>query len=218
MFASIIAGKHYCTYYECLAYIWWLSLIMIERLTFLSRKCGRVVCNACSPHRITIPYQFIVQPPTAEQAPTAGSHHRPSLDASRAGSEFASLGGGERVRLCNPCVPDPNIAPPQTPTHEALRRPSNTNTHSRSVSLASPNSSALSIANYQRRPRESSILRQGQSSSDVTIASTSQPHDSRVRPEGGRHPAIEVPSIRSRSSTVCCSKMMMQMSVSANAL
>lgn len=24
------------------------------------------------------------------------------------------MSGGERVRLCNPCVPDPNTAPPQT--------------------------------------------------------------------------------------------------------
>lgn len=29
------------------------------------RKCGRVVCNKCSPHRITIPYQYIVRPPGA---------------------------------------------------------------------------------------------------------------------------------------------------------
>ncbi|KAK3497020.1 uncharacterized protein B0T23DRAFT_437769 [Neurospora hispaniola] len=28
--------------------------------------------------------------------------------------DFSVLGGGERVRLCNPCVPDPNTAPPQT--------------------------------------------------------------------------------------------------------
>ncbi|EHA25918.1 hypothetical protein ASPNIDRAFT_143971, partial [Aspergillus niger ATCC 1015] len=25
------------------------------------RKCGRVVCASCSPHRITIPRQFIVR-------------------------------------------------------------------------------------------------------------------------------------------------------------
>lgn len=29
------------------------------------RKCGRVVCGMCSPHRITIPREYIVQPPTA---------------------------------------------------------------------------------------------------------------------------------------------------------
>jgi hypothetical protein len=28
-------------------------------------------------------------------------------------ADFSSLGGGERVRLCNPCVPDPNTTPPQ---------------------------------------------------------------------------------------------------------
>ena len=38
------------------------------------RKCGRVVCAACSPHRITIPRQYIVQPPSSsdgEQSPTS---------------------------------------------------------------------------------------------------------------------------------------------------
>lgn len=57
------------------------------------RKCGRVVCAACSPHRITIPRQYIVQPPS--------SLDEPPSPVSR------NLGGGEVVRVCNPCVPDP---------------------------------------------------------------------------------------------------------------
>ncbi|KAK4185521.1 putative E3 ubiquitin-protein ligase ZNRF2 [Podospora australis] len=68
------------------------------------RKCGRVVCATCSPHRITIPYQYIVQPPGT-----------PALMASpsdQGGNSY--FGGGAKVRLCNPCVPDPNTAPPQT--------------------------------------------------------------------------------------------------------
>ncbi|KAM7194273.1 FYVE zinc finger domain containing protein [Naviculisporaceae sp. PSN 640] len=68
------------------------------------RKCGRVVCNRCSPHRITIPYQYIVRPPG-----TPRQGYPPYQD----GSDLSFIGGGERVRLCNPCVPDPNIAPPQ---------------------------------------------------------------------------------------------------------
>jgi hypothetical protein len=62
------------------------------------RKCGRVVCAACSPHRITIPRQYIVRPPNGgdgEESAGAG------LFAAR------NLGGGENVRVCNPCVPDP---------------------------------------------------------------------------------------------------------------
>ncbi|KAL2022707.1 hypothetical protein VTK56DRAFT_4788 [Thermocarpiscus australiensis] len=74
------------------------------------RKCGRVVCNACSPHRITIPYQYIVRPP--------GSPHpmaqRPPVSLLDNHGWYPEFGGGERVRLCNPCVPDPNTAPPQT--------------------------------------------------------------------------------------------------------
>lgn len=71
-----------------------------------------MVCNSCSPHRITIPYQYIVTPPGA---PRPGSQRYPSSLISGEGgyADFSSLGGGERVRLCNPCVPDPNTAPPQ---------------------------------------------------------------------------------------------------------
>ncbi|KKA28173.1 hypothetical protein TD95_004225 [Thielaviopsis punctulata] len=64
------------------------------------RKCGRVVCNACSPHRIVIPYQYIVRPP-GQTGPQWNEY-----DSS------PTISGGERARLCNPCVPDPNTAPP----------------------------------------------------------------------------------------------------------
>ncbi|KAK5663368.1 hypothetical protein OQA88_3796 [Cercophora sp. LCS_1] len=74
------------------------------------RKCGRVVCNSCSPHRITIPYQYIVQPPWAPRNP--GQRYSGILGSP---GELGIPGGGESVRLCNPCVPDPNIAPPQAP-------------------------------------------------------------------------------------------------------
>ncbi|KAK3310167.1 FYVE zinc finger-domain-containing protein [Chaetomium strumarium] len=73
------------------------------------RKCGRVVCNACSPHRITIPYQYIVRPP-GTPPPIAHSAPLSLLDSQ---GWYPGFGGGERVRLCNPCVPDPNTAPPQ---------------------------------------------------------------------------------------------------------
>ncbi|KAI0022973.1 FYVE-domain-containing protein [Xylariomycetidae sp. FL0641] len=63
------------------------------------RKCGRVVCSACSPHRITIPHQY---------------NERYGLLGAEGGiADFNAIGGGERVRLCNPCVPDPNTTPPR---------------------------------------------------------------------------------------------------------
>lgn len=79
------------------------------------RKCGRVVCNDCSPHRITIPRQYIVHPPGEEGDPLFGVN---AVDLTRDDDDnigqnsFQSrmnqaLGGGEKVRLCNPCVPDP---------------------------------------------------------------------------------------------------------------
>ncbi|KAI0523778.1 hypothetical protein F5B22DRAFT_591986 [Xylaria bambusicola] len=73
------------------------------------RKCGRVVCDRCSPHRITIPHQYIVRPP-GDLGP-APQRLVPGVEGSIA--DFGVIGGGERVRLCNPCVPDPNTTPPQ---------------------------------------------------------------------------------------------------------
>lgn len=82
------------------------------------RKCGRVVCASCSPHRITIPRQYIVRPPEFshiyEHSPTPP---RQIVDLTEEDPiELPStlnpaLGGGEEVRLCNPCVPDPNPNP-----------------------------------------------------------------------------------------------------------
>ena len=90
------------------------------------RKCGRVVCNDCSPHRITIPRQFIVNPPGAEMASSAtwhGPRRAEIVDLTgdederdrtlSASPNNPAIGGGEKVRLCNPCVPDPQpISPP----------------------------------------------------------------------------------------------------------
>ncbi|KAI1739280.1 hypothetical protein F4680DRAFT_422256 [Xylaria scruposa] len=73
------------------------------------RKCGRVVCDGCSPHRITIPHPYIVRPP-GDPGPALQLSY-PGVE--RGIADFSSIGGGERVRLCNPCVPDPNTAPPQ---------------------------------------------------------------------------------------------------------
>ena len=82
------------------------------------RKCGRVVCATCSQHRITIPHEFIVRPPQE-----TSSNRRPSL--SQRDTEAASTTcGGTKVRLCNPCVPDPNtLPPPPIRSPDRQRRP-----------------------------------------------------------------------------------------------
>ncbi|KAJ5580277.1 uncharacterized protein N7459_006262 [Penicillium hispanicum] len=98
------------------------------------RKCGRVVCASCSPHRITIPRQFIVRPPESTQQPTS-SPIAPSQFIDLTGDDQApltpsinpGLGGGEEVRLCNPCVPDPN---PNPPGYSAARSRGHRSTHS----------------------------------------------------------------------------------------
>lgn len=81
------------------------------------RKCGRVVCANCSPHRITIPQPFIVRPPTEDGTLGATTSEdsdegNVTLGLSAPGQLDSALGGGQEVRLCNPCVPDPNPLPP----------------------------------------------------------------------------------------------------------
>lgn len=106
------------------------------------RKCGRVVCAACSPHRITIPRQYIVRPPESTTSPPGSSPSAEPTVIDLTGDETAvsnpvlnpALGGGEEVRLCNPCVPDPN---PNPLGYEALRPPGHRSTHSLSSTMGS---------------------------------------------------------------------------------
>lgn len=70
------------------------------------RKCGRVVCANCSPHRITIPRQYIVRAPEELRLSRAGLSDLTG-DDDGSGSRFdlyfnPALGGGEEVRVCNP--------------------------------------------------------------------------------------------------------------------
>ncbi|CZS91500.1 uncharacterized protein RAG0_02106 [Rhynchosporium agropyri] len=162
------------------------------------RKCGRVVCGSCSPHRITIPHQYIVQPPATQQvSPTHST--RPRLNSGRTGSSnmVENLGGGERVRLCNPCVPDPNIAPPQVPESRNLPSRPTQQGHSRSVSStvnstytrsSVHNPSASSATYAQRRTRDATRMVSYNTSSSYTE------RNNRIRP-------VDLQN-RSRSSTV----------------
>ncbi|KAF2027729.1 hypothetical protein EK21DRAFT_71309 [Setomelanomma holmii] len=75
--------------------------------------CGRVVCATCSPHRITIPRQFIVHPPSDGTSTIIDLTGDEDNNMSPFGPfRNPALGGGEEVRVCNPCVPDPNYGPP----------------------------------------------------------------------------------------------------------
>ncbi|KAJ5951656.1 uncharacterized protein N7479_010069 [Penicillium vulpinum] len=109
------------------------------------RKCGRVVCASCSPHRITIPRQYIVRPPDfvdlLPDSPPMPSHPPPVVDLTSEDHASSStsttlnpyLGGGEEVRLCNPCVPDPN---PNPPGYNTMRAHGHRPTHSLSSNMA----------------------------------------------------------------------------------
>lgn len=108
------------------------------------RKCGRVVCAACSPHRITIPRQFIVRPPEGTTVPSSSPAPPPPFidltgdDPLSTSTINPALGGGEEVRLCNPCVPDPN---PNPPGYASLRPHGHRSTHSLSSTMGSAFSS-----------------------------------------------------------------------------
>lgn len=113
--------------------------------TFLNRRhhcrrCGRLVCATCSPHRITIPRQYIVRPPEERLWDEDATFTRP-----RSGTDVSyvdNLGGGETVRVCNPCVPDPNYGPPpqhDTPVSAPPRPPLRQSRASSNTSNARPN-------------------------------------------------------------------------------
>ena len=82
------------------------------------RRCGRVICNDCSPHRITLPRQYVVRPPHENVYRFVSED-----DAEQDDSTNPALGGGETVRVCNPCVPDPNYGPPPS---QLLDQPTST--------------------------------------------------------------------------------------------
>ncbi|KAL1855055.1 hypothetical protein Plec18170_004469 [Paecilomyces lecythidis] len=145
------------------------------------RKCGRVVCSSCSPHRITIPRQFIVRPPDPNRRP-ASMFIPPStafaqvVDLTVDGAQQSTpsgedqlafnpgLGGGEEVRLCNPCVPDPNPDPP--PGYGAVRSGSTA-----SQSLHRPHHSMSAAADREARRRRYGMLSQSEDSSASGLAS-----------------------------------------------
>lgn len=120
------------------------------------RKCGRVVCASCSPHSIVIPRQFIVRPPDTptshpESSPTS---HTPVVDLTGDDSDLfnssinPALGGGEKVRLCNPCVPDPN---PNPLGYGSPRAHGHRSTHSLTSSMGN-NTSRIVVSFYSTLP------------------------------------------------------------------
>lgn len=92
------------------------------------RKCGRVICANCSPHRITIPREYIVQPPGLQE-------------------ESPMMGGAEVVRVCKPCVPDP-----WTPPAPQQQNPQPAQEAPRLVPTGSRRASEASQSRYHRRP------------------------------------------------------------------
>lgn len=116
--------------------------------TFLNRRhhcrrCGRLVCGPCSPHRITLPRQYIVHPPEDTLNPDGGTRSRSSTGPSDY-PDNPALGGGETVRVCNPCVPDPNYGPP--PQQQDEQRSPPPSTWSRAVTYAADQETTSGIS------------------------------------------------------------------------
>ncbi|KAK6340387.1 hypothetical protein TWF730_002146 [Orbilia blumenaviensis] len=63
------------------------------------RKCGRVVCAPCSPHRIAIPKSYVVYPPNSIDAELAQSY----IDAN-GNRRYEDGDEGVEVRICNNCL------------------------------------------------------------------------------------------------------------------
>ncbi|KAM3089300.1 hypothetical protein ACMFMG_000904 [Clarireedia jacksonii] len=176
------------------------------------RKCGRVVCNSCSPHRITIPYQYIVQPPD-HPSPYSSITYNRLLDPQAEGRINNSLefGGGDRVRLCNPCVPDPNVAPPQTNQTGHVEEPRHAlGYHGRSQSSiitstgigSLPSEARFRLAEHHRSrtTREPTTSRRAPAAGLGTHPRTAEEFQNWYRE---RAAANNGQGVRSRSSTVC---------------
>ncbi|KAL2144172.1 hypothetical protein VTI28DRAFT_9547 [Corynascus sepedonium] len=160
------------------------------------RKCGRVVCNSCSPHRITIPHRYIVRPPGAPPPLAQG----PSLSLLDSQGWYPEFSGGERVRLCNPCVPDPNTAPPQSEAHQQ-RSQNDPASSSRADSTPSNRWSfyfGAGTANDAHTRTRSVTLQPGPSSSSRSQISSPRGNEARIL--WGTPPAYYRPTSTSQST------------------
>ncbi|KAG4031416.1 hypothetical protein MFRU_009g01900 [Monilinia fructicola] len=174
------------------------------------RKCGRVVCNSCSPHRITIPYQYIVQPPDHPSPYNSTAYNRLHDPQGEGRTNTLEFGGGDRVRLCNPCVPDPNVAPPQTNQTGSISESRNNFVHhgrtqSSIVPTTSIPGSLPAESRFRLADHRSHTVRESSSSSRYSGAGTnSNPRITEEFQSWYRERAAlgSGPPTRSRSSTV----------------
>lgn len=150
------------------------------------RRCGRVICDQCSPHRITLPSQCIVRPPydlakyrisAFDDLPGAWGAAPDSQDSSTLADALAQA---EKVRICKPCVPDP---PPlssfETPHRTQSLPPASEHFDSpqRSPERSYPdryrNTNAVATINLARRTQDASIYYARRTVSNAGAAATS---------------------------------------------
>lgn len=158
------------------------------------RKCGRVVCASCSPHRITIPRQFIVNPPADGQDPAPRrTYPDPGAAGSTSSAANPALGGGQEVRLCNPCVPDPNpLPPPSYMSADAQHFASYTRTDS--LPSSSANRSRAHRASMPPQPSARALALHSEHASSPSIASAQRPPQWDEAQRGVRSPFGSAPS------------------------
>lgn len=68
------------------------------------RKCGQVVCDQCSSHRLDLPKRLIVRPPWDSSVPTSPILEQDDLYV------HSQQDSSEVVRVCDPCKADTKVA------------------------------------------------------------------------------------------------------------
>ncbi|RKF60224.1 putative fyve zinc finger protein [Erysiphe neolycopersici] len=172
------------------------------------RRCGRVVCDSCSPHRITIPFQYIVQPsPQGEASVTL----IPRIRQTEIDNSLEYIGGGRQVRLCNPCVPDPNTTPARVVVDQNRRHGENLHNIFNQSAPTQTMEPSLSMISHSPRQPSSAVSSNPSTYSIQQSSARNRPQTSRIddlshraahtrrRDRGLRQGSL---SSRSRSNTV----------------
>lgn len=147
-----------------------------------------------------------MQPPGSQpyQIQASGSH-------TGLAGDMNYLGGGERVRLCNPCVPDPNTAPPQTTSPSATDAASGSSSRYHSRSFSSVHGNSNTNANTNERyaaPSQYSYNIPGHGASTTVISAAAS--SSASTQNRNRHNRLSLPPMAASNVVSAAQETMQQ--------